>query len=104
MVFKFPIKIEKRDEESEQWTEYLPVVHARINKNTRRTGYETFSAGAIQIKRSLIFEVRYSKEIREIAHNTQMYRIIYDGQPYDIIDYDDFEERHRTVKLAGAFY
>lgn len=104
MTFKFPVKIEKRDEHTEKWVEYLPIVHARINKNTKRIGYEVLSAGAIQIKRSLIFEVRYSNEIKEIAHNTQMYRIIYDGQPYDIVDYDDFNERHLTVRLAGAFY
>ena len=104
MVFRFPVKIEKRDEETEQWVEYLPLVHARANKNVRRTGYEALSGGAIQIKRSLVFEVRYSQPIKEIAHNTQLYRIIYDGQPYDIIDYDDFEELHRTVKLVGAYY
>lgn len=104
MALKFPIKIEKRDEITEKWVEYLPVVHAKVNKNIRRTGYEVLSAGGIQIKRSLIFEVRYSPQIKEIAHNTQMFRVIYDGQPYDIVDYDDFEERHQFVKLAGAFY
>ncbi|TFI13725.1 hypothetical protein E4P35_11020 [Thiopseudomonas sp. 4R-3cl] len=104
MLYKFPIRIEKRDEVTEQWVEYMPLVHAGINKNVRRTGYEVLSGGAIQIKRSLIFEVRYSPPVREIAHNTQLYRIIYDGEAYDVIDYDDFEERHQTVKLVGAYY
>lgn len=104
MALKFPIKIEKRDENTEKWETYAEVVHAKINKNVRRTGYEALGAGAIQIKHSRVFEVRYSPQIQAIEFNTQMYRIIYKGQPYDIIDYDDFEERHQFVRLAGAYY
>lgn len=104
MLFKFPISIEKKDEETEQWSEHMKLVHARVNKNTRKKGYETLAAGAIQIKRSLVFEVRHCPPIREIAHNTQLFRLKYDGQYYDIIDYDDFQENHRIIRLTGAFY
>lgn len=104
MIMKHVIDIEKRDEETEEWKTILSGVHCNVNKNTRKKGYETVSGGAIRIKRSLTFEVRYSKPIRQIAHNTQLYRIIYQGQTYDIIDYDDFEERHKFVQLSGAFY
>lgn len=104
MLYKFPISIEKRDEATEKWVEHMPLVHARINKNTRNRGYETLAAGAVQIKRSLVFEVRYSPPIREIAHNTQMFRLKYDGQYYNIIDYDDFKEQHRVITLTGAYY
>lgn len=104
MLFKLPISIEKRNVDTELWEPFMGTVHARVNKNVRRTGYETVSAGAIQIKRSLVFEVRYSVKLKEIAHNTQLYRIVYDGETYNIIDYDDFEERHQTVRLSGAFY
>lgn len=104
MLYRFPISIEKRDEVTEEWIEYFPKVHAQINKNTGGRGYEKLGAGAIQINRSLVFEVRYSPLIRAMAHNTQMFRIKYDGQYYDIIDYDDYQERHQNIKLTGAFY
>lgn len=104
MKYLRPVRIEKRNEETEQWETYMEPVHAKINKNTRKTGYETLDAGAIQFKRTLTFEVRYSKPIQEIAFNTQMYRIIYQGQPYDIVDYDDYMERHISVKLTGVIY
>ena len=104
MLFKFPIVIEKRNVDTEQWEVHMPLIHARVNKNTRSRGYEALGAGAIQIKRSLIFEVRYNKKIREIAYNTQLFRIKYDDEYYNIIDYDDYKEEHRTVTLAGAYY
>lgn len=104
MRFKRPVRIEKRDEQTERWVEYMDPVHVNINKNVRNRGYEHLGAGAIRIRRSLVFEVRYSKPIAKIAHNTQMYRIIYEGQAYDIIDYDDYQERHQFVRLTGAFY
>lgn len=103
MRFMRPIRIEVRDEETERWVEHMPIVHARVNK-ARGSGYENLDAGAIRYKRILTFEVRYSKPIRDIAYNTQLFRIIYEGQTFDIIDYDDFQERHRTVTLTGAIY
>lgn len=104
MAYTIPIRIEKRDEATEKWVVYMPTIHSKINKNTKGVGNEALSAGAIQIRRSLLFEVRYSPEIKEIAHNTQLFRIIYGGQPYNIVDYDDYEERHQNIRLAGTFY
>lgn len=104
MLFKFPITIQTRNEDDEKWVEHITIVRARINKNTKSRGYENLGAGAIQIKRSLMFEVRYSPKISEIAHNTQLFRIVYEGNTYNIIDYDDFQEKHQTVILTGAYY
>lgn len=99
-----PIRIEKRNEQTEKWEVYAEPVHAKINKNTRKKGYETLAAGAIQIRKSLIFEVRYSQPIQAIEHNTQLYRIVYNGAKYNIIDYDDYMERRQFIELAGAYY
>jgi SPP1 family predicted phage head-tail adaptor len=95
------IVIQKRDEITEDWiTVFTP--HARINKG--KTDDEYLSAGAIQGKRTLVFEVRYFKDLEDISHNTQLYRVLYQGVPYNIRDYDDFMLAHKSVKLLGVSY
>lgn len=102
MLFKFPIAIEKLNVSTEDWEPYLELVHARINKNAKDN--EFLSSGAIQSKRELAFEVRYCPPMKAIGKNTQLYRVVYDGDTYDIKDYDDYQERHQTVKLLGVSY
>lgn len=95
------IVIQKRDEITEDWiTVFTP--HARINKG--KTDDEYLSAGAIQGKRTLVFEVRYFKDLEDISHNTQLYRVLYQDVPYNIRDYDDFMLAHKSVKLLGVSY
>lgn len=96
-----PIVIQKRDELTEAWsTVFTP--HAKINKG--KTDDEYLSAGAIQGKRTLVFEVRYFKALEDISHNTQLYRIVYKGVSYNIKDFDDFMLEHKNVKLLGVSY
>ena len=96
-----PIVIQKRDEITENWTTVF-TPHAKINK--AKTDDEYLSAGAIQGKRTLVFEVRYFKDLEDISHNTQLYRIVYRGVPYNIRDFDDFMLEHKTVKILGVSY
>lgn len=100
MLFKIPIKIQKLDPETETWSDYLPRLHANINKAGVDSEY--LNAGAEQAKSRKIFTVRYNPMLKELDGNTQLYRIVYDGRIYDIADYDDFEERHQNVKLLGV--
>ena len=96
-----PIKIQKRDEVTEAWiTVFTP--HARINKG--KSDDEYLNAGAIQGKRTLVFEVRYFKALEDISHSTQLYRVVYQGVPYNIKDYDDFQLEHKSVKILGVSY
>lgn len=96
-----PIIIQNIDELSEEWGDLFSV-HAKINK--AKSDSEYLNAGAIQNKKSLVFEVRYFKQLEEISQNLQSYRIVYQGVPYDIEDYDDFMLEHKTVKLLGVSY
>ncbi len=100
-VFDRPITIQKINEKTELWEDAYKV-HASINKT--KTDNEYLSAGAIQAKKNLTFEVRYFKALEDISLNLQSYRIVYQGVPYDINDYDDFMLRHNTVKLLGVSY
>lgn len=96
-----PIVIQKIDEKTEKWKDAYRV-HAYINKP--KADNEYLSAGAIQAKRSLTFEVRYFKQLENISLNTQLYRIVFNGVNYDIKDYDDYQLSHKSVKLLGVSY
>ena len=96
-----PIAVQKRDEITEDWVTVFNL-HARINKG--KSDDEYLSAGAIQGKRTLVFEVRYFKALEDISHNTQIYRIVYENVPYNVRDYDDFMLAHKTIKILGVSY
>lgn len=100
-VFDRPITIQRLNAKSKQW-EDLFKVHAYINK--AKTDNEYLSAGAIQSKKNLAFEVRYFVDLEDISFNLQLYRILYKGVPFNIVDYDDFMLKHKTVKLLGVSY
>lgn len=100
MTFDKPIIIQKIDEDTELWSDKY-YLHARVNKTT---GSEFFNAGATQSQATKTFEVRYFAGISDIDFNRGLYRIVYRDVPYDIVDYDDFQERHQTVKLEGVSY
>lgn len=99
-VFDKPITIQKIDKASELWTDAYKC-HAYVNKSS---GSEYLNAGANQSKATLVFEVRYFPKIEDINFNRGLYRIVYRGRYFNITDYDDFLENHRTVKLLGVSY
>lgn len=100
-VYDKKIDIEVLDETTETWS-LLYSPHALINKT--RANSEYFNGGASQSKQSLTFEVRYFPGLKDIAVNTQNYRIVYEGINYNIVDYDDYMMLHKTVKLYGVSY
>lgn len=100
MVFDKPIVIQKINETTETW-EDLFNLHAKINKSG---GSEYLSAGANQSKSTLVFEVRYFKDLEDINYSRGLYRILYRGRLFNITDYDDYQEQHKTVKLLGVSY
>ena len=98
MIFDKPIVIQKINEESENWeNEYL--LHARVNKTG---GSEYLGAGANQSKSTKTFEVRYFPDLELIDEDRGSYRIVYRDRYYNITDYDDYLEQHKTVKLLGV--
>ncbi|MBQ3513430.1 MAG: phage head closure protein [Lachnospiraceae bacterium] len=98
MIFDKLIIIQKMNESTEQWADVF-TPHAKVNKTK---GSEYLSAGANQSKSTRIFELRYFKALEDIDQNRGLYRVIYRGNVYNIVDYDDFQERHETVKLQGV--
>lgn len=99
--FDRPITIQKINELTEDWDDVYQV-HASINK--AKTNSEYLNAGAVQGKKYLTFEVRYFKQLEDISLNTQCYRVVFQGVPFNIEDYDDYKLLHKTVKLLGVSY
>lgn len=100
-LFDRPVTIQKNNEKAKRWDNVYSV-HASINK--AKSDNEYLSAGAVQAKRNLTFEIRYFKGLEDISLNLQSYRILYQGVPYNIVDYDDFMLQHKTVKILGVSY
>ena len=100
-LFDRPITIQKINELTEDWDDVYKV-HASINKAKANSEY--FNAGAIQGKVSLVFEIRYFKDLEAINYDMQSYRIVHNGTTYNIIDYDDYKLLHKTIKLLGVNY
>ena len=100
MVYDKSITIQKKDKSSGKWGIFA-VIHARINKTG---GNEYLNAGAVRSQSTLTFEVRYSPKIEEIRENTQLFRVFYRGNFYNIVDYDDYMEKHHSIKLLGVSY
>lgn len=96
-----PLTIQKMDPDTEDWADLLQLHALKVNK----TGAgESFNAGAEQYHPRLTFTLRWCKALEDLAHNTQLHRIVYRGHFYDIQDYDDYMEQHREVKLVGVAY
>lgn len=95
-----PITIQQMDD-SGDWVDYLKA-HAKVNKATKDT--EQYSSGATRIRSIKNFDVRFNSMIQAIDYDTQSFRIIYGGQTYNIVSYDDYQERHIDVRLVGALY
>ena len=102
MRYDKPITVQVQDEDTEQWADWWPrPLYARVNK-TR--GGQGMTAGADQFRASLTFEVRYFPALEALRYAPQLYRILYRGHTFKVSDYDDYQEQHRTVRLAGELY
>lgn len=100
MAYDKPITIQIQDPDTEEWTDVLKL-HATVNKTG---GGSNFNAGTDQHNASLTFKLRYVRKLEDIAYNTQPYRIIYRGRAFKVVDYDDYMEQHREIKLVGEYY
>ena len=99
-MYDKPIIVQVQDPETEEWADKLQL-HATVNKTGGGSG---FTAGVDQNTASLTFKIRYVRALEDLAYNTQPYRVIYRGRAFKVVDYDDFMEQHREIKLVGELY
>ena len=100
MTYDKPITVQVQDLYTEEWADVLRL-HARINK---AQGSVASDAGAEQYRTRLTFEVRYARQLEDINYGPQAYRIVYNSRTFKVTDYDDYMEKHLTVKMVGEFY
>lgn len=100
-LFDRPISIQRINETTETW-EDVYMVHTSINKAKSDDQY--LGAGSTRTKKNLTFEMRYFADLEDISLNLQAYRIVYQGVPFAIEDYDDYMLNHKTVKILGVSY
>lgn len=100
MVYDKPIILQAQNLETEQWTDEL-YLHAHVNKTG---GGTSLNAGADQYHATLTFTVRYCKQLEDLRFGPQPFRVVYRGHKFKVVDYDDFMEQHKEVKLVGVLY
>ena len=83
-VYDKPVTIQIIDPETETWTDKWSL-HARINKST---GAEFVEAGANQSQTTKIFEFRFFRDLEDVDYNRGLYRILYRGHVFNIVDYN----------------
>lgn len=96
-----PLTIQRMDPDTEEWTDLQKFHAIQVN---RSGGSEAYSAGREQFRPRLTFDLRWCKALEALRWDTQNHRIIYQGQQFNIVDYDDYMERHLTVRLTGEAY
>lgn len=92
-----PIIIQKLTED-ETW-ETISKTHASVNK---ASGSAYLGSGSEQSSSGKTFTIRYRPELADIQFNKQSYRIIYGNVIYTIDDYDDYLEKHISIRLLGV--
>lgn len=97
----YPFTIQRMDPDTEEWADLYKLHALKVNKTG---GGEVHSAGAEQYHPRLTFEVRWFRDLEAVVYGPQVHRIVYRGRTYNIEDYDDFMEQHRTVRLVGVAY
>ena len=77
------------------WEDYFPCA-AYVNLST---GTETQEAGQTISQDKLIFTVRYCRKLAALTSDG--YRILFNGNLYNILCVDDYQFRHETLKITA---
>lgn len=99
MKYDKPIMIQKQNEETEEWEDVFRYpLHADINIKPG----EEYQAGSGTIRKTrLMFELRYFEKLKPLMLDSQLYRVQFQGENYNVVDYDDFKLKHKIIKIIG---
>lgn len=93
------IKIKKLDNENEKYNDFFSC-HAEINK---ASGKEYYNASTNITNSTLNFKMRYCKKLKEIPFNLDKFIIYYDGNYFDIKNYDNKNLNNDELILVGEY-
>lgn len=94
------IQIQYQDPDTEAWSNVI-TLYARVNK---AGGGQTFEAGADQHPYLLDFDIRYSSTAAKLVYAPHLYRVLYAGHAFKIVDTDDYMEGHQYLRIRGRMY
>ena len=91
------IKIQKLEVETEEWEDYY-TCFAEVNK---ASGREYFNAKTNITKNTYNFKVNFIEKLEDILFNTNGYRIIYKNKIFNIINFDDKQEKRIKITFVA---
>lgn len=96
-----PVTIQRMDRETETWTDWLHLHAIKVN---RAGGGEAYRGEREQYQPRLLFELHWCSALEALRWDPMSHRIVYQGHTLNIVDYDDFMERHINIRLTGEAY
>lgn len=96
-----PVMLQRLDTSTETWTDVKTLHATRVNS---ASGKEGFGAGAEQYHLQLKFRFAWSRLVEQVRFSPQTFRLIYYGQPFNIVGYDDYMENHINADIIGEAY
>lgn len=78
----------------------LPALHAHINPAYFST--EKNEGKAMQDDVTMDFYLRYFPLLKAVVKRPQLYRLMWEGDAYDLVGGDDYHLEHSEVRLRGV--
>ena len=95
-----PISLIRLDDEGEA-VETTPLHAVQVNN---KAGSESYDDGAGQYHLTLVFRVAWSHKLEAMRYRPMHYHIVYQGQTFRVVGYDDYMERHLWVDITAVAY
>lgn len=100
IVYDKPVTLQRQVAGTGAW-EDVQSLHAEVNKNISQQNYSPENE---RVRQRLVFKIRYNPTLESVRNALQDYRMVYRGQHYELVDYDDYKEHRRGIKLTGELY
>lgn len=100
IVYDKPVTLQRQVAGTGAW-EDVQSLHAEVNKNISQQFYSPENE---RVRQRLVFKIRYNPTLESVRNALQDYRMVYRGQHYELVDYDDYKEHRRGIKLTGELY
>lgn len=100
IVYDKPVTLQKQVAGTGSW-EDVQHLHAEVNKSLMQ---QLYSPENDRVRQRLVFKIRYNPTLESVRSALQDYRLTYRGQHFELVDYDDYKEHRREIKLTGEQY
>ena len=78
----------------------IPPLHAHVNSAMFTT--EKYEGRAMPDDVTMDFYFRYQSFLKPIVKRPQLYRLLWDGDAYDVVGGDNFQMQNKEIRLRGV--